>query len=171
MRTVYYLAYGSNLHPLRLRERCPSAALLGVVELPNRVVRFAKRGSDRSGKCTLMEESGLMAYGVLYEMHRSDKRALDRVEGLGHGYGERLLRVHCRGRTCQAMSYVAEHTHLDPSLMPYDWYKAMVVHGACCMGVPKAYVRRLSSVEAIKDPDDSRRAREFARLRRMGHLA
>jgi hypothetical protein len=32
--TVLYAAYGSNLHPLRLAARAPSAALLGTCALP-----------------------------------------------------------------------------------------------------------------------------------------
>ena len=49
--TLLYFAYGSNLHPERLRERVPSAESLGVARLEAHVLRFHKRGRDGSGKC------------------------------------------------------------------------------------------------------------------------
>lgn len=34
MPSVYCIAYDSNLHPIRMEERVPSARALGIVELP-----------------------------------------------------------------------------------------------------------------------------------------
>jgi hypothetical protein len=43
-KRIHYFAYGSNLHPLRLQERVPSAALLGWTHLHGWELRFDKRG-------------------------------------------------------------------------------------------------------------------------------
>jgi gamma-glutamylcyclotransferase len=158
------------MHPLRLGERCPSAVSLGVVELPNRIVRFGKRSDDKSGKCTLMEEADHMAYGVLYEMDLSDKPALDRAEGLSNGYATQHFQIPYQGKTYHALSYIAQYTHLDLSLRPYDWYKAIVVCSAHHMHMPEEYIAELDAAQAMNDPDKSRRANEFARLQRMGCL-
>lgn len=51
MTTVHYLAYGSNLHPLRLTARVSSARPLGTVPMPGYKIAFHKRSIDHSGKC------------------------------------------------------------------------------------------------------------------------
>jgi len=48
-----YLAYGCNLHPVRLQKRVPSAVFTGMVELHGRILSFSKRSVDGSGKCTI----------------------------------------------------------------------------------------------------------------------
>jgi gamma-glutamylcyclotransferase len=56
MAPLYYLAYGSNLHPLRLMQRVSSAKVEDVIELPGRQGNFHKRSPDGSGKCNLTDE-------------------------------------------------------------------------------------------------------------------
>ena len=54
MTLLYYLAYGSNLHPVRLTERVPSARFLGLTSLFGYQLRFHKRHEpDGSGKCNM----------------------------------------------------------------------------------------------------------------------
>ncbi|AMV71908.1 hypothetical protein JCM30471_34250 [Desulfuromonas carbonis] len=170
MPTLHYLAYGSNMHPLRLRERCPSALPLGVVELPGMVVRDAKRSEDGSGKCTFINQPGHLAFGVLYAMDALEQPLLDRAEGLGQGYDVRPFRVSLAGVVYSPIAYVVRPSHFDLSLRPYDWYQAMVVGGARHMGMPEEYIAELDAVEAIIDLDAVRRENERARLRRMGCL-
>ena len=55
---IHYLAYGSNLHPLRLTLRVPSARVIGVVEMPGYMLEFHKRSIDGSGKCLIYTEQG-----------------------------------------------------------------------------------------------------------------
>ena len=43
---MLYAAYGSNLHPVRLRERVPSAELLGTGVLEGRELRFTSDYTD-----------------------------------------------------------------------------------------------------------------------------
>ena len=75
---LYYLAYGSNLHPVRLSERVPSAELLGVVELREYRLVFQKRGWDGSSKCTLVRtgETSVGAYGAMYAIDAIHKSRL-----------------------------------------------------------------------------------------------
>jgi hypothetical protein len=51
---LHYLAYGSNLHPIRLRQRVNSARLIATLSLPGYRVLFNKRGQDLSAKCNLV---------------------------------------------------------------------------------------------------------------------
>jgi len=168
MSQIHYLAYGSNLHPLRLLERAPSSRVIGVVPLPGRRVSFDKRSNDGSGKCNLPESSHAgVCYGVIYELALTDKKSLDRVEGLGHGYDEALLSVSLNNRTYRPSAYIAVSSHVDTTLRPYHWYKEFVLAGARHHNLPDDYIHSIESQPSVADPDAGRNADNFALLARM----
>ncbi len=164
---MHYLAYGSNLHPVRLSERVPSARLIGTVRLVGCRLMFHKRGGDLSGKCNLYRTVNAddYVYGALYEMAAAHKPDLDQVEGIG--YRDLPMRVTCMGRHYACFAYIAEPTHIDDDLKPYYWYKALVVHGAEYLGLPGDYIAELHAVDALEDPDRERRAAHEALIVRM----
>lgn len=125
MSKVFYLAYGSNLHPLRLQERVPSASVVGVVELSEYKLVFHKRSTDGSGKCLLSKTLDDLSkvYAVLYEFDDSHKSALDNAEGVGNGYYEELISVSLGENDYSAYIYMASTTYIDTALIPYTWYK------------------------------------------------
>ena len=87
MSKLYYLAYGSNLHPVRLQNRVPSANFMGLVAMPGYRLCFHKRHhDDNSGKCNMYwtSEDNDVVYGAIYEMHSSEKSLLDQCEGTGN---------------------------------------------------------------------------------------
>ena len=138
---LHYLAYGSNLHPLRLADRVPSARFVDVVALPGFTLAFHKRGADGSGKCLLKpDRAGAVAHGALYEIDAADKSTLDRHEGLGYGYAEEVIRVTAGGRTYAPCVYMAQPGHVDVTLVPYCWYRRLVIAGARHHGFPADYV-------------------------------
>ncbi|WP_373988109.1 gamma-glutamylcyclotransferase family protein [Duganella sp. BuS-21] len=155
MTKIYYLAYGSNLHPARLVARVPSARVVGVVEMPGFVLAFHKRSVDSSGKCLLYSEQGAShkAFGVLYEFDAHDKANLDAVEGKGKGYIEKLVQFHLNGQTYTPYIYIAESTHIDGTLIPYHWYKSLVLIGARYHGFPPEYVATIEATPSKRDPD------------------
>jgi hypothetical protein len=150
MACLKYLAYGSNLHPLRLQQRVPSARPVGRVQLPGWQLRFHKRGSDGSAKCNIIEthDSSDRVHGVVYDIAAREKPALDRAEGLGRGYQLRRLHLRPHGET---FFYVAAASHIDDSLQPFSWYKAYVVEGARFHGLPAAYIGAIEQAAAIAD--------------------
>ena len=156
---LYYFAYGSNLHPVRLTERVLSAELLGVVELSQYRLAFQKRGWDGSSKCNLVhtghESDGI--HGALYQIDSGHKSALDVFEGKGNGYDDRQLTVELHGKDYACFTYVAQLSHVENGLKPYHWYKDLVVLGAKHLEFPDAYVRSIESIEAVEDPDEARR--------------
>ena len=154
---VRYLAYGSNLLPRRLRERVPSARVVGSVRLPGLEVRFHKRGRDGSGKCDLVRSRHrTTALGVVYDLLVQERPSLDRAEGLGNGY--ELVDTGLRGFG-RVFYYKASSNAVDDELRPFDWYLALVMAGALSHGFPAAYVARLRRVETVPDPDTKRHAR------------
>lgn len=162
----HYLAYGSNLHPLRLRERVPSAELLGIVELPGWIVRFRKRGQDGSAKCDLVQaDAGNAAYAALFTLEAGDKPLLDAAEG--RGYDESMLEVTLAGRRFAPFVYLAAASHIDPMLQPFHWYRELVIAGARYHGLPPAYVDQLAAVPVIADPNADRALQHERLLARM----
>lgn len=156
MSTLYYLAYGSNLHPHRLKARIPSSRLLGTVTLPGYKIEFHKRGACGSGKCNLLVEThpAAVAYAAIYAMAQDERALLDAFEG--EGYQAHTLHVELHGETLPAFAYLAEESHIDDSLKPYHWYKDLVYYGARYHQVPNEYLDAIKAVNSIADPDAQR---------------
>jgi hypothetical protein len=167
MSAYRYLAYGSNLHPLRLGERADSADLLGVVVLGGYRLTFQKRSIDGSGKCNLLftEDPSDLTYAALYEVALSQKSDLDRFEG--NGYRDHQIEVSLNGDRYTCVAYTAKSTHVDGSLKPYHWYKSLVVLGAEYLEMPEDYISVIRTVESLRDPDSRRRATNEELIRRL----
>lgn len=161
MIEAHYFAYGSNLCSARMRERVPSARVVGVGRVEGRRLAFHKRGRDGSGKADAVAQAGSQIWGVVYAIDPEDRAALDRAEG-----GYRAVEAEVRltdGRTLRAFLYGALPTRLDPGLRPFGWYKAYLVDGAREHGLPPAYVAALEALEALEDPDPDRDGRNRRR--------
>lgn len=163
-RTLNYFAYGSNMLLARLRERTPSCRFATAAVLPQHRLAFHKRGADRSGKCdaffTGQQEDRV--HGVVYRIDAAEKAALDRAEGEGYRARELTL-IGADGEPLQAFAYIACSTHIEPSLRPYSWYRALVLHGARVHGFPAEYTAAVEAVTTQLDAD-LRRARRLFRL-------
>lgn len=163
MADLIYLAYGSNLHPVRLRERVPSCELLGPVPLAGYRLVFHKTGMDGSGKCDLSETGspGDLAWGVLYRIDDRDKPALDAAEG--PGYACCRLPVMFEGKRIEAMTYLARSERQDPAMVPYNWYRELVLLGARLHDFPDDYIAYIQQVPVSDDvdPQRDRRHREL----------
>jgi len=150
---IYYAAYGSNLHPVRLAARVPSAELIGTCFLPGWSLRFNKISNiDGSAKCSI-ERGGEGTWHAIYRMAAEEKSLLDACEGLGNGYDELALDIpefgHC-------FTYIASMSHTRHGLEPFDWYKAMVLRGCETNRFPANYVANVQAVNAVPDPDLAR---------------
>lgn len=149
-------SYGSNMLMRRLRERAPSARVIAAGMLKGHALRWHKVGQDHSGKCDALAtgNDSDVVYGVLYEILASDKPSLDAAEGLGAGYAEKEVDIHTLSGVVHAHLYYA--THVDSAMVPFAWYKALVVAGAQQHTLPAAYVAGLMAVRSIPDPDAAR---------------
>ena len=165
---VIYIAYGSNMLSRRFRHpgRMPAAVARGVAAASGVRVRFHKRGVDGSGKCTLVDaDDSAGAWGVLFEVTERDLETLDRVEGvhLG-GYARESISVRVQdGSIVAAVTYIGQEPFIDDTLVPYDWYRELVVEGAREHGLPADYVDELKQTSSRPDPDRDRAA-EMHRL-------
>lgn len=168
MSTLYYLAYGSNLHPLRLTARVPSARFLGLTTLLGYKLRFHKRHDpDGSGKCNmyLTGQDSDAVIGAIYAMHAEEKPLLDQCEG--PGYRCDTMRLEFAGNTHDCFVYIAEHSHIDDTLIPHCWYKNIVLLGAEYHRMPEPYLERIRQIRATQDPDATRHRMHYELIGQM----
>ena len=163
-----YAAYGSNLHPVRLQKRVPSALLLGTSVLPEYELRFNKIGrNDGSGKCNVVP-GGTGVHLAIFKISESERSMLDKCEGLGKGYDHFEIDTEGFG-LCS--SYIAAPSVTDESLQPIDWYKEMVLLGVNFNQFPTEYCRNVELVSAVEDPDDARSIREWKHVEELRRSA
>ena len=160
---VRYLAYGSNLHPLRLRERVASARLIGTATVSGYGLAFTKRGQDGSGKCTILA-GGDVVHGAVYEISREDKATLDSIEGVGRGYERFELSVPDFG---DCATYIADAAWIDDALLPFCWYRDLVLAGASVHGFGEPYLERIRLLRTEADADAPRRERNERLVERL----
>ena len=161
---MLYFAYGSNMSIRRLRQRARSASSVTVAMLAGHQLRFHKAGQDQSGKCDAYAtgDASDSVFGVIFDVHITDKVILDNVEGLGRGYDEKYVELQTPAAgDMSALIYCA--TDIDPALKPFAWYKHHVLCGATEFGLPDDYVEHsIRRIESIDDSDRSRQRREMA---------
>lgn len=156
---MHYLAYGSNLHPLRIVDRVPSARFVGTTQLDGYSLTFHKRSMDGSAKCNLLYTSNSdgIAYGAVYFIPENEVHYLDAAEGLGKGYYKHQLLVVVDGESFSTFTYLASRSHLVFDLEPYHWYKGFVLAGARKLNFPPHYIERISRVPSRQDSNIDRR--------------
>lgn len=164
---MLYFAYGSNMLSARLRTRAPSATALGTATLALHELRFHKHARDGSAKCDAVPtgRTADAVHGVLYRIAVEDWIPLDRAEGRGAGYERHVVTLD-RGPSVRIEAYLAQPGYIALGLLPYGWYRDLVVAGAREHGLPADYVERLARQESVPDPDVEREARERSFLRR-----
>ena len=151
---MLYVAYGSNLHPLRLAQRLPKSRFAGTAAIAGLRLRFHKRSKDQSGKCNIVAGDGSIHVAV-YEMDGQEKAELHQIEGVGNGYSVAEIEVPGFG---ECFTYIATASFIDDRLRPYSWYKELVLAGCDALGLPIDYIARIREVTTIDDPDSARHA-------------
>ncbi|MEO1201203.1 MAG: gamma-glutamylcyclotransferase family protein [Pseudomonadota bacterium] len=155
---LLYAAYGSNLHPDRLKQRVPTAKLEGTALLENYTLTFDKRGVDGSGKAAVAA-GGDGVHVALYSMDTAGKATLDRFEHINIGYYDFTIDLAGFG---ECFLYTATDAYSVQGLEPYCWYHALVREGSQAHGFPDDYVRAIDAVPRREDPDIERRDANWA---------
>jgi len=135
----------------RLGSRVTSALKLGTATLFGHDLRFHKvSNKDGSGKCDIYEtnEPEHFVIGVVYKIDPTEKPILDRFEGLGYGYDEKLVSVEMSDGVISAFTYYA--TNIEPELNPFHWYKEHVIRGARENELPAEYIQKLKQLKQLQ---------------------
>ena len=121
-------------------------------------LRFNKKSDkDGTGKCNIVN-GGDGVHVAVYEIDLVQKVVLDRIEGLGYGYREKIINVAGHGN---CWTYVADEEAIDDSLEPVDWYKEMVILGCRYHDFPVGYLNQIEVIPASLDSDESRSREEW----------
>ena len=133
---VLYFAYGSNLDPVRMTHRTPSAVPVGTAVLPDHRVTFARMPDGAvGGKAVITPSPGDEVQGVVYRVSVSDMHELDEYEGVDRGnYVRTTVAVHgSDGRMVQVHIYRPSPYVRDEEL-PSDGYAAVMRRGLAQWG-------------------------------------
>jgi hypothetical protein len=151
----------------RLQERVSSAKKFTNAYLKGYVFVCNKVSKDGSAKANviLSDSEENVVWGVLFVINQNEKSLLDKAEGLGSGYGEKVLTFYdVQGTQHLAQIYIADDKHTNDSLKPYDWYRAYILSGAIQNKLPDNYIKFLENLKFNIDINATRRNKNFAML-------
>jgi len=109
---IYYFAYGSNLHHLQMKRRCPNCQFIKKMILHNYDLTFR----SKYGAADIEKKNGKKVYGALYVISKSAERKLDIYEEYPTLYKKMFFKYQDK----QVMTYIMpKKTKLVPPTTRY----------------------------------------------------
>jgi len=157
---MLYFAYGSNLDPVQMADRCPGATVVGLAELREHRLAFPLTSHDwGGGVASVAVAHSSSVWGVVYELSDENLAALDRYEhfvatGDQHNLYDRetvsvsLVRADDGSfpRRLHVWIYIARAANPSP---PSRRYLDAIVGGARHHKLPDDYVARLAATPVV----------------------
>jgi len=139
-----YAAYGSNMDPAQMAERCPHSPAAGTGWLDGWRLTFGGEHLGWEGAlATVVEDKDSRVFVVLYEVSPGDERSLDRWDGATLGYYSKLkVRVATLDDDVLAWLYVLNDYEGG---LPSARYLGIMADAAEAAGAPADYVAALRS--------------------------
>ena len=108
----YYFAYGSNLHHLQMKRRCPNCRFIKKIILHNFNLSFR----SRYGAADIEKKTGSKVYGALYLISKTAEKRLDIYEEYPTLYKKMFFKYDNK----KVMTYImAKKTKLVPPTTKY----------------------------------------------------
>ena len=108
----YYFAYGSNLHHLQMKRRCPNCHFIKKIILHNYSLSFR----SKYGAADIEKKMGGKVYGALYLISKSAEKRLDIYEE----YPTLYKKMYFKYNNKKVMTYImAKKTKLVPPTTRY----------------------------------------------------
>jgi len=109
---VYYFAYGSNLHRLQMKRRCPNCRFVKKIILHNYSLTFR----SKYGAADIEKKIGTKVYGAMYLISKVAERRLDVYEE----YPTLYKKMFFKHNNKKVMTYImAKKTKLAPPTASY----------------------------------------------------
>ena len=109
---IYYFAYGSNLHHLQMKKRCPNCSFIKKIILHNYRLTFR----SKYGAADIEKKKGGKVYGGLYVISKPAERKLDIYEE----YPTLYTKMFFRHGNKKVMTYIMiQKTRLVPPKTRY----------------------------------------------------
>ncbi|OGF12969.1 MAG: hypothetical protein A2W00_08660 [Candidatus Eisenbacteria bacterium RBG_16_71_46] len=159
---MLYFAYGSNLDPQQMRERCPGHHVVGLASLADHRLAYLRYSNAWGGGVAGIQLAhGATVWGVLYELTEEDLLRLDGFEGFKDAgdqhnvYDREQVTVELTrpddgsfARRVLAATYIARPSNPSP---PSQRYLDAILRGAVHHRLPEDYVERLRLQEVIPE--------------------
>ena len=149
IRTIYYIAYGSNLNKEQMSHRCPGAKPVGTGKLGDTMLTF------RNGVLTIEPREGSETPVAVWEIYPWNEASLDAYEGFPRFYRKerRDILVDFQDgtqRACPAFVYIMNGRRVPQP--PTDYYYQTCLRGYQDFGFDaeplRAAVRRAEAWDA-----------------------
>jgi gamma-glutamylcyclotransferase (GGCT)/AIG2-like uncharacterized protein YtfP len=135
----FYAAYGSNMDPAQMAERCPHSPLYGTGWLEGWRLTFGGEDLGWEGAlATVVEDAAERVFVVLYELSDLDERSLDTWDGVTLGFS-RKVRVRVETVDGDAVAWLYVLNAYEGGL-PSARYVGIVADSAEKAGAPQDYV-------------------------------
>ena len=109
---IYYFAYGSNLHHLQMKKRCPKCQFIKKIILHNYNLTFR----SKYGAADIEKKFGKKVYGALYIISKTAEKRLDVYEEYPTLYKKMFFKY----QTKKVMTYIMpKKTKLVPPTKKY----------------------------------------------------
>ncbi|MEQ9454746.1 MAG: gamma-glutamylcyclotransferase family protein [Phycisphaeraceae bacterium] len=142
---MLYFAYGSNLDPHQMDDRCPGHHVHARGFVRGYRLTFPRDCVSWAGGVASIEPvEGCEVWGVLYDLTADHLETLDLYEGVAEGdyWRETIDVVLDGGRTVPAIVYIAAADEGGPT-PPSRQYLEAIVRGAQSHGLPSDYIAGL----------------------------
>ena len=137
-----YAAYGSNLDPDQMRERCPHSPVAGTGWLEGWRLTFGGEDLGWEGSlATIVEAPGEHVFVGLYDITDGDARVLDAWEGADNGL-YRKVRVRVQSMEGEKLAWIYVLDGFEGGL-PSARYLGVLADAAEKAGAPDDYVLEL----------------------------
>jgi len=148
---IRYFAYGSNMDPVRMKERIGQIPEAKAARLPGYVLRFNKRSQKHPtvGFANVVPDPASAVHGILYDIEEDELAAIDRHEGAtrGHYSRESIEVLLADGCKLEAIAYIACSEWIEDGLLPTKEYLNHLLAGADYL--PPVYVNWLARHEVL----------------------
>ncbi|MHB1596247.1 MAG: gamma-glutamylcyclotransferase [Streptosporangiaceae bacterium] len=134
-----YAAYGSNMDPAQMAERCPHSPRAASGWIEGWRLTFGGEDIGWDGAlATVVEDADSRVFVVLYDISEVDERSLDRWDGATLGYYRKItVRVSTRDGDVTAWLYVLNGWEGG---LPSSRYLGIMADAAESAGAPGDYV-------------------------------
>jgi gamma-glutamylcyclotransferase (GGCT)/AIG2-like uncharacterized protein YtfP len=137
-----YAAYGSNMNPKQMAQRCPHSPQRGTGWLEGWRLTFGGADIGWEGSlATVVEQPGERVFVALYELSDSDEEKLDEWDGATLGY-YRKLRVRVATLDGDVLAWLYVLNDYEGGL-PSARYLGILAEAAEAAGAPADYVLAL----------------------------
>ena len=146
--TAWHFAFASNMSRAQMRARAGEILDERPGRLENYELVFNKKVRGGTGGANLRPAPGKYVLGVLYKIHESALRNLDRFEGAPQHY--RRLEFPIKdgnGQTIGAQAFIA--TKVDKPLRPATHYLKAILDGAAEHQLPPDYIEQIKASASV----------------------